>query len=103
MSPLGSENWQTTAAAWLLDLLPEFRQYPAARQYPVVLAFLARHVLNGAVEGARRGIGHVRTELRGAAPPQVITAAPEDFRTEGHRLSTALRAVELVERALREG
>jgi hypothetical protein len=32
----------------------------------------------------------------------VIAATLADFRTEGQRLSTTLRAVELVERALRD-
>ena len=70
-------------------------------QHPVVLAFIARHVLDGAVEGARHGYRATRTELRGHVPPQVIAAALADFRTEGQRLSAALRAVELVEHALR--
>ena len=41
--------------AWLLDLLPEYRQYPVVQRHPVVLAFIARHVLGGAVEGAPGG------------------------------------------------
>lgn len=27
VNPPGSEDWETTAAAWLLDLVPEYRQY----------------------------------------------------------------------------
>jgi hypothetical protein len=34
-------------------------------------------------------------------PPEVVAAALGDLRTEGRRLSAALRAVELVECALR--
>jgi hypothetical protein len=34
--------------------IPEYRLYPTVRRYPVVLAFIARHVLNGAVEDAPR-------------------------------------------------
>jgi hypothetical protein len=82
-------------------LLPEYRRYPVVQQHPVVLAFIARHVLGGAVEGARQGYWTTRSELGGAVPPQVIAAALGDFRTEGQRLSAALRAVELVEGALR--
>jgi hypothetical protein len=33
-----------------MDLLPEYRHYPTVRENPVVLAFIARHVLAGAVE-----------------------------------------------------
>jgi hypothetical protein len=55
----------------------------------VAYAALARHVLNGAVEGARRGYRTMRTELSGAAPPHAIAAALENFRTEGRRLFAA--------------
>ena len=55
VSPPGSEDWEASAAAWLLDLIPEYRLYPTVRRYPVVLAVIARHVLTGAVEGARQG------------------------------------------------
>ena len=97
-----AEGWEVTAAAWLMDLLPEYRHYPTVRDHPVVLAFIARHVLAGAVEGARQGYRATRTELRGLVSPSVIAAALGDFRNEGQRLSAALRAVELVEHALRE-
>jgi hypothetical protein len=54
VKPPGTPDWEATAAAWLLDLLPEYRQYPTMRRHPIVLAFIARHVLDGAVEGASR-------------------------------------------------
>jgi len=101
VSPPGSEDWEATAVAWLLDLLPELRRYPSLRQHPVVLAFIARHVLDGAVEGARQGYRTTRSELGEFVLPHVIAAALRDFRAEGQRLSGALRAVELVEHALR--
>ena len=72
-----------TAAAWLLDLVPEYRQYPAVRQHPVVLAFIARHVPNGAVEGARQGYRTTRSELGEVISPDVVAAALAEFRTEG--------------------
>jgi hypothetical protein len=59
--PPGSEDWEASAAAWLLDLIPEYRLYPTVRRYPVVLAFIARHVLKGAVEGARQGYRTIRS------------------------------------------
>ena len=101
VDPPGSDDWEATAATWLLDLLPEYRQYPALRRHPVVLAFMARHVLNGAVEGARQAYRTTRSDLGQVVAPQVVAAALGDFRTEGRRLSAALRAVELVEHALR--
>lgn len=102
VQPPGSEGWEASAAAWLLDLFPEFGRYPAVRSHPAVLAFVARNVLSGAVEGARQGYRTTRSELREVVPPEVVTAALGDLRTEGRRLSAALRAVEPVECSLRE-
>lgn len=63
---------------------------------------MVRRVLDGAVEGARQAYRTTRSQLGGLVPPPVIAATLADFRTEGQRLSTTLRAVELVERALRD-
>src|SRR6202035_197533 len=101
VGPPGSEDWEASAAAWLLDLIPEYRLYPTVRRHPVVLAVIARHVLSGAVEGARQGYRATRTELGEVVPPHVIDAVLRDCRTEGRRMAATVRAVELVERALR--
>lgn len=85
----------------MLDLLPEYRLYPTVRRCPVVLAFIARHVLNGAVEGARHRYRTIRSDLSDQVTLHVIDAALRDYRTEGRRLATAVRSVELVERELR--
>ncbi len=87
--------------AWLLDLVPEYRQHALVRRHPVVLAFAARHVIGGAVEGARQGCRTTRSELGELAPPHVIDAALNAWRTEGRRMAAIDRAVALVERALR--
>jgi hypothetical protein len=50
------------------------------RQHPVVLAFIVRHVLNGAVEGAHQGYRTTRSELGDLVPPHVIAAVLGDFR-----------------------
>src|ERR1700730_9612206 len=101
VSAPGSEDWEASAAVWLLDFIPEYRLYPTARRYPVVLAVIARHVLAGAVEGARDGYRTTRSELGELVPPHVIDAVLRDCRTEGRRMAATVRAVELVERALR--
>ena len=44
-----------TAVTWLLDLVPEYRQYQMVYLHPVVLASIARHLVHGQVEGARQG------------------------------------------------
>jgi hypothetical protein len=79
----------------------EYRQYPAMHQHPVILAFMARNVLEGAVEGARQAYRTTRSELSGLVPPHAVSAALNDFRAEGLRLSASRRSVELVEWALR--
>jgi hypothetical protein len=103
VSTPGTEDWQETAAAWLLDLLPELRQYPTVQGHPVVMAFIGRHMLTGAVEGARQGFRTTRSELGAVVPPEVTDAVLSELLAEGQRLSNALRAVELVESALRDG
>jgi hypothetical protein len=81
--------------------MPEYRMYPTVRRYPVVLAFIARHVLKGAVEGARDGYRTTCSELGELVLPHAIDAALRDFRTEGRRMAATVRAVDLLERALR--
>jgi hypothetical protein len=43
----------------------------------------------------------VRTELRDRVTPQVVDEAVATYERERHRVRTARRAVDLVERALR--
>jgi hypothetical protein len=65
------------------------------------LAVIARHVVTGAVDGARAGYRIARTELGEAAPPHAVDAALQAYKDEGRRLAAAARAAGLVERALR--
>jgi hypothetical protein len=58
----------------------------------VALAFVARNVLNGAVEGARQGYQTTRGELREVVPPEVAAAALGELRTEEGRLSVPTAA-----------
>jgi hypothetical protein len=57
--PPGSEDFEATAV-WLLDLLPEYRQYPAMR-HPVILVVIACHTVTGTLEGARQDYRIART------------------------------------------
>jgi hypothetical protein len=83
--------WSVTSNAWRVCIT----------LHPVVLAFVARHVISGAVDGARQGYRTTRSELGELAPPHVIDAALNAWRTEGRRMAATGRAIELVERALR--
>jgi hypothetical protein len=101
VQPPGSAGWEATAVTWLLDLVPEYRQYDMVCRHPVLLASIARHLVHGSVEGAREGYRTVRTELAEHAPPHAVDVALRAYRSEGRRLAATERAVDLVERALR--
>jgi hypothetical protein len=100
--PPGSEGFERTAVAWLLDMVPpDYRLHGVLQRHPVALATLARRHLAACVEGARQGYRTARTELGGVLPVSGVDAVLAAYRSEGHRLVTAARATDLVERALR--
>src|SRR6266536_314193 len=100
--PPGSEEFESTAIGWLLDVVPpDYRLHGVLRRYPVALAALARYHSKACVEGARQGYRTARTELAGALPPHAIDTVLAAYRKEGARLAATARAVGLVERALR--
>jgi hypothetical protein len=100
--PPGSEDFESTAVGWLLDVVPpDYRLHGVLRRYPVALATLARYHSKACVEGARQGYRTARTELAGALPPHAIDTVLAAYRKEGGRLAATAEAVDLVERALR--
>lgn len=100
--PPGSEGFERTAVAWLLDVVPpDYRLYGVLRRHPAALAALAAHHVAACVEGARQGYRTTRTELDGLLPPPGIDAVLAAYRDEGSRLADTARAVDLVRRALR--
>ena len=100
--PPGSEEFESTAVGWLLDVVPpDYRLHGVLRRYPVALAALARYHSKACVEGARQGYRTARTELAGALPPHAIDTVLAAYRKEGARLAASAQAVDLVERALR--
>ena len=100
--PPGSKDFEPTAVAWLLDVVPpDYRLYGVLRRYPVALAAMARYHARACVEGARQGYRTARTELAAALPPHAVDSVLAAYRKEGARLAATARAVALVERALR--
>jgi hypothetical protein len=100
--PPGSDDFETTAVAWLLEIVPpDYRLHGVLRRHPVALAAMARHHTSACVEGARDGYRTVRTELAEELPPHAVDAVLNAYRTEGRRLAATARAVVLVERAMR--
>ena len=99
--PPGSEDFESTAVGWLLDVVPpDYRLHGVLRRYPVALAAMARYHSRACVEGARQGYRTARTELAGALPPHAVDTVLAAYRKEGARLAATARAVDLVERAL---
>jgi hypothetical protein len=100
--PPGTEEFESTAVAWLLDVVPpDYRLHGVLRRYPVALAAMARHHCEACVEGARSGYRTARTELGGKLPPAALDAVLAAYRREGGRLAANVKAAALLERALR--
>ena len=101
VEPPGSEHFESSAAAFLIELVPGYRRHPTVCRFPVILASIARHTLGGAVEGARQAYRTARTELGEEVPPHAVDAALRAYRDEGRRLAADAKAAALLERALR--
>jgi hypothetical protein len=100
--PPGSEQFEQTAVAWLLDVVPpDYRLHGVLRRHPVALAALARHHVVACVAGARDGYRCARAEVGGDLPPAGLDAVLAAYRSEGRRLVETARGVDLIERALR--
>jgi hypothetical protein len=100
--PPGSPDFETTAVAWLLDVLPpDCRQHAVLRRHPIALATMAQHHLTACVQGAREGYRTARTELGRALPPHSLGEVLAAYSAEGRRLVDTACAVDLLVRALR--
>src|SRR5260370_24201426 len=100
--PPGSEGFERTAVAWLLDVVPaDYRLYGVLRRYPVALAAMAVHHADACVAGGRSGYRTARSELGDALPAHGLDAVLSAYRAEGRRLVGIARAATLVGRALR--
>ena len=92
--PPDSEEFESTAVTWLLDVVPpDYRLHGVLRRYPVALAAMARYHTKACVEGAREGYRTARTELAGTLPPHAIDTVLTAYRKEGARLAATARAV----------
>jgi hypothetical protein len=100
--PPGTADFEQSAVAWLLDVVPpDYRLHGVLVRHPVALAVLARHHVDACIEGARTGYRGARAELGKELPPGGITAVLDAYRTEGRRLVATAKAVDLISRALR--
>jgi hypothetical protein len=70
VAPPGTDGWEVSAVAWLLDVLPEgYREQQHVHRYPIGLAVMARHHTEACVDGARQGYRTIRADLNGWLPP----------------------------------
>ncbi len=100
--PPGSEDFERTAVAWLLDVVPaDYRLYGVLRRYPLALAAMATHHAEACVAGAREGYRTARTELGDVLPAHGLDSVLAAYRSEGRRLVVIAQGVNLVARALR--
>lgn len=100
--PAGTEEFESTAVGWLLDVVPpDYRLHGVLRRYPVALAAMARQHCEACLTGARNGYRTARTELGGVLPPHALDAVLATYRHEGGRLAANAAAASLIERALR--
>lgn len=101
--PPGSPGWLKSVESFLLDVSPpEYRGYQVLRRHPVVLARLAHAHVTAQLEATRRQAGNLRAELGEYVDPGTASRAIDVLQAEEARLARALRAVHLVEEALRD-
>jgi hypothetical protein len=99
--PPDTEDWELSAVAWLLDLLPgEWRAHDVLRRHPVLLARLASRQLEATLEATRDAWRTLRRDVRGQLPPDVVEAAMTAYETEGARFAARVREVAAVTQAL---
>jgi hypothetical protein len=100
--PPGSEDFEESAIRWLLDVVPpNYRGYAVLQRHPAALASMARYYAQACLEGARDGYRTARAELAETVPPHAVDGVLAAYKSEGFKLAATVRAVELMERALR--
>lgn len=100
--PPGSDDFEQTAIAWLLEVVPpDYRRYAILRRHPTALVMMARYHTWACLEGARQNYRPTRAELAESVPPHAVDGMLATLWTEGFKLAGTGRAVELVEHALR--
>jgi hypothetical protein len=100
--PPGVDGWERSVDPWLLDICPpELRSYAVLRRHSVVLARFAAVHTEATLEASRRALGEVRTSLRDFVEPETVDRAVQAWEREIARLVARMRAVDLVEQALR--
>ena len=100
LPPPMSDAFAGKVANWLLDRGPADLRLSPIRHYPVALARVITHVLEGQLEGTRRAYANARVELAEHLQPVEVATVQAALEAEGARLLTVLREVALVGEAL---
>lgn len=101
--PPGSHGWVRTATAFLLDCCPpDYRGYPVLLKHPVVLARFARGFVSSQLVATQSNLAGVRPDLAGWTDTAIVDAAVAVLQAEEARVVRMVRAVTLVEQALRD-
>jgi len=101
LPPPGTDEFASKVAGWLLDRGPADLRLSPIRQYPLALARLVTHSIEGQLEGTRRAYANARVELSDVLEPAQITTVQAALEAEGARLLNVQREIALVEEALR--
>lgn len=100
--PPGSEGWVRSATAFLLDCCPpDYRGYPVLLRHPVVLARFAREFSASQLVATQGNLAALRPDLAGWVETATVDAAVAVLHAEEARMVRQVRAVSLVEQALR--
>ncbi|MFI6603827.1 hypothetical protein ACIBHX_46990 [Nonomuraea sp. NPDC050536] len=104
VKPPQAEDWPASAAAWLLDAIPSgYRAYPALREYPLLLAWMAtRHVAHE-LEAVRQSYRGAAVDLKGHLQPHAVEAVLNVHSDRGGRLKQLQQQVTVVTQALLRG
>lgn len=102
VQPSGTDEWEASATAFLLDCCPsDYRAYAVLRRHPVVLARFAAEFVESQLRACREGLGEARASLGDLVSPEVVEAATQAWLEQEAALRRRRREVALVEEALR--
>lgn len=101
--PPGSSGWVKSATSFLLDCCPpDYRGYPVILRHPAVLARFAREFAASQLVATQANMTGARTDLAGWVETSTVDAAVAVLQAEEARMVRQVRAVSLVEQALRD-
>lgn len=99
--PPGTPDWERSAVAWLLDLVPgDWREHEVLRRHPLLLARLAAGETAASLAAARDGWRTLRRDLGRRLPPEVVEEAMAAYERQGARFNDRTRQIDAVRHAL---